>query len=215
MMIKVVEEGTARKIKSDYYKIAGKTGTAKIQDPETKKYVNKYRASFAGFFPADNPKYSCVVFVEEPRNGLTHGGSVAAPVFKEISDKVMSVDLDMHEPFNIGEDSITYLASLDFTTSVADYNRLAIQYDLPNDQYGEISYLKTNVQSDGQITVTPLAMANELVPNVTGMSLDEAIFLLENKGIKVRFSGKGKVKEQSVEPGLKIMKNMSIQLQLG
>lgn len=214
MMIKVVEEGTAKNIKSDYYLIAGKTGTAKIQSAEH-GYMNRYRASFAGFFPADAPKYSCVVFIEEPRAGLSHGGSVAAPVFKEIADKVMSVDMDMQQPFNNGEKQNEYLAANNFTTSIKAYKQLAKEFGLEVQQFDEATYLNTDISEEGKVVCTPVIMEENIVPNVKGMSLDEALFVLENAGLKVSFSGRGKVVSQSIDKGEKIIKNSTIQIQLG
>lgn len=214
MMIKVVEEGTAKNIKSDYYQIAGKTGTAKIQSAEH-GYMNKYRASFAGFFPADAPKYSCVVFIEEPRAGLSHGGSVAAPVFKEIADKVMSVDMEMQQPFNNGDQPQVYLTANNFTTSVTAYKQLAKEFGWEVQQFEDANYLKTSISDEGEVVCAPVAVEDNVVPDVKGMSLDEALFILENAGLKVSFSGRGKVIEQSLSKGDKIIKNSTIQIQLG
>ena len=216
MMKKVVEEGTARNIKSPYYTIAGKTGTSKIFDVERNEYVNRYRASFAGFFPAENPKYSCVVFIEEPSNGLTHGGSVAAPVFKEIADKIMAVDLEMLQPYNVKSDSAnTYLVQTNFKSSVKTYKNLASKMNLKVEHYENANYLETIINDEGQVQVKPFDATNTSIPDLSGMALDEALFILENAGVKVSFKGKGKVKAQSILPGTNITQNMTIQLQLG
>lgn len=90
MLTRVVTDGTARNIFSEHYKIAGKTGTARVEY-WLKDQPTRYRASFAGFFPADNPKYSCIVVVHKPDNNKgIYGGSVTAPVFKTIADWVYS-----------------------------------------------------------------------------------------------------------------------------
>src|SRR5690625_6666864 len=90
MMTRVVSEGTAKNIFSEHYEIAGKTGTARVEY-WIKDQKMRYRASFAGFFPADDPKYSCIVVVHKPENhkGI-YGGSVTGPVFKHIADWVYS-----------------------------------------------------------------------------------------------------------------------------
>jgi cell division protein FtsI (penicillin-binding protein 3) len=215
MMVKVVEEGTAKNIKSEYYSIAGKSGTAKILDPEH-GYVNRYRASFAGFFPAEDPQYSIIVFIEEPSAGLSHGGSVAAPVFKEISDKIMSVNLNNVAPFNLETDTPSvYLVDMRFKTSVKTYNTLAKNLGMKTDQYGNANYLEAKIDTSGKAEVKPLVMASKSIPDVSGMALDEALFILENVGLRVYFSGRGKVQTQSLPPGTAISKNMVIQLQLG
>jgi cell division protein FtsI (penicillin-binding protein 3) len=215
MMVKVVEEGTAKNIKSEYYSIAGKSGTAKILDP-VHGYVNRYRASFAGFFPAEVPQYSIMVLIEEPSAGLSHGGSVAAPVFKEISDKIMSVNLKNIQPFNMETDTPSvFLVDTRFKTSVKTYNTLAKNLNLKMDQYGNANYIDTQIDTSGKATLKPIVMKSKSIPDVSGLALDEALFILENIGLKVHFSGRGKVKGQSLQPGTAIKNNMVIQLQLG
>lgn len=93
MLRNVVLYGTGRRLRSATYGIAGKSGTAEINyvGKVDSKY-RKHRASFAGYFPADNPQYSCIVVISEPQKGLTHGGDLAAPVFRELSDRVMGVN---------------------------------------------------------------------------------------------------------------------------
>lgn len=93
LLREVVEKGTARNIATPLYSIAGKTGTAK--KVERGAYVNRYRASFVGFFPADKPRYSCIVVIDDPQEGGIHGGEVAAPVFREIADAVVFRDVQV------------------------------------------------------------------------------------------------------------------------
>lgn len=90
MLKKAVSDGTAKNIFTEHYEIAGKTGTARVEY-WVKDQPMQYRASFAGFFPADNPKYTCVVIIHKPdrRKGY-YGGGVTAPVFKKIADWVYS-----------------------------------------------------------------------------------------------------------------------------
>src|SRR5207247_2088085 len=86
------------------YKIAGKTGTAQIANEKYGyKFKTKvsYQASFVGYFPADNPKYSCIAVVYSPSNDVYYGGAVAAPVFKEIADKVYASRLELHKEYEI------------------------------------------------------------------------------------------------------------------
>lgn len=89
----VVDSGTAKIIKNPIYKIAGKTGTAQIAKPGG-GYLKKYNASFVGYFPADNPMYSCVVLINKPDGGSYYATKVAAPVFKEVADKVYATRYD-------------------------------------------------------------------------------------------------------------------------
>ncbi|MFM9027692.1 MAG: peptidoglycan D,D-transpeptidase FtsI family protein [Bacteroidota bacterium] len=98
MMEGVVQNGSASCLNKSPYKIAGKTGTAQINKPKFgyDKSNISYQASFVGYFPADQPKYSCIVVVYAPSNKDYYGGAVAAPIFKDIADKVYSTHLDLH-----------------------------------------------------------------------------------------------------------------------
>ena len=91
----VVENGTAKNIKGTHYRIAGKTGTAKIL--ENGRYTTKYITSFVGYFPAHEPKYSAIVLIKNPRGWYQYGSSVAAPVFKEIADNIYARDINLHQ----------------------------------------------------------------------------------------------------------------------
>ena len=96
LLERVVEKGTASSIREGHYAIAGKTGTA--QKIVNGAYTKQYYTSFAGYFPADAPKYSCIVVIDHPKGVPQYGSDVAAPVFKEIADKIYATDLELHEP---------------------------------------------------------------------------------------------------------------------
>src|SRR5690606_6928859 len=102
MLEGVVEEGTAKNLKNEVYKIAGKTGTAQIANKKLGyKYKNdlkvSHQASFVGYFPADNPKYTCIVVVNAPSKGVYYGNLVAGPIFKEVADKVYATSIEIHK----------------------------------------------------------------------------------------------------------------------
>jgi len=191
LMTEVIERGTAKNIKSNKYSIAGKTGTCEVE--YWKEYSNenkRYRASFAGFFPAENPKYSCIVVVNDftdPSGNNHYGGSIAAPVFKEISDKVFALDSEM-EYFSKQENNQSNYIQL--TQSV-------------NNSFSEESIL--SIKNDLQ---------NGLMPNLKGVEIMDALFLLENNGIIVEFEGNGKVNSQSVPKGKKLNKGLIVKLKL-
>jgi cell division protein FtsI (penicillin-binding protein 3) len=206
LLLGVVENGTARNIKNPNYKIAGKTGTAqKIIDGS---YKEIYYTSFAGYFPADRPKYSMVVVIDSPKGVAVFGGDVSAPVFKEIADKIFAKDLDLNVvnqtkilPSAVPGSKFPYVAS----------------------GKGEELPLKSPTQEDwvvasslaGQVQLQQTETENAVVPNVSGMSLRDALYLLENKGLKVNFNGKGKVLSQSISPGTLLTPNATIDLVLG
>lgn len=186
VMENVIVKGTADNIYSSSFSMAGKTGTAKkfVQKHIDKEgnvvsagYSNKhYTASFVGFFPVEEPKYSCIVVVHDPdkKKGY-YGATVAAPVFKEIAQKIYTS------------------TPVEFETKPNDFSFKSI----------EDSYVKYDVLVRGE---------RNKVPNVIGMSAMDALSVLENVGLKVRFSGVGKVKKQSIKEGEKVVKGKTIVL---
>ena len=175
MMKNVVERGTGKDIYSKNLSMAGKTGTCQT---EYWKEEGKYIASFAGYFPADNPEYSCIVVIHKPNKKIGYyGGVVAAPVFRKIAQKIYSDTPIIDE------------------VKLAEANTASVERDFEN-------YFEKAQQ------------ALETIPNVRGMSGMDAVSLLENLGLKVEFSGSGKVKSQSLKAGQKLSKNQKIILQL-
>lgn len=217
MMRSVVENdthGTARKIFTPHYTIAGKTGTAKLYTPG-KGFVNEYQASFAGFFPADEPKYSCIVVITGPTGIHQHGGDVAAPVFRELADKIMSVDVNRHDRINVlareekGNLPPTLIGELDDVARIS--KKFGYRVNTSNKEHDFLSArMDTTV-----IRVAQLSQSTGKVPDVRGMAADDAIFLLENAGLQVILNGRGKVREQSIVPGAAVIKGSTIQILLG
>jgi cell division protein FtsI (penicillin-binding protein 3) len=199
----VVENGTAKNLKNETFKIAGKTGTAQIPDKKTgykEKSRITYQASFVGYFPADNPKYSCIVVVNAPSRFVYYGNLVAGPVFREIANKVYATSLDMHEAINRGWPS---LADIPYTKS-GNTEELedALDYlDIPNKSIIRDSEWALASIENEKVKLSPRQVIKNLVPNVVGMGLKDALFLMEDSGIRVNVSGRGTVRYQSVSPG--------------
>ena len=214
MLEGVVENGTATNIKNSNYKIAGKTGTA--QTLENGRYIKKYYTSFAGYFPADKPKYSCIVVIDNPKGYSQYGSDVAAPVFKEIADKIYASDLQIHHP---------YLAVPDSTSKEFPLIRSGYQPELaeictvlgvsqeaaPAEDWVQATF----DENENVIGWEPKKVSMESVPDVRGMTLRDALYLLENKGLRVEFEGRGRVSRQSQSPGDKALKGTIIKLILG
>ena len=215
LLLGVVENGTARNIKNPNYKIAGKTGTAqKIIDGS---YKEIYYTSFAGYFPADRPKYSMVVVIDSPKGVAVFGGDVSAPVFKEIADKIFAKDLDLNVvnqtkilPTAVPGSKFPYVASGkgEELQGIFEYLKLPLKSPTQEDWVVASSLA-------GQVQLQQTETENAVVPNVSGMSLRDALYLLENKGLKVNFNGKGKVLSQSISPGTLLTPNATIDLVLG
>jgi cell division protein FtsI (penicillin-binding protein 3) len=215
MLEGVVEHGTAANLKGANYKIAGKTGTAQIARD---KYGYRagarisYQASFVGYFPAEDPLYSCIVVVNAPSNSVYYGNLVAGPVFKEISDKVYSTNF--FRDYSRDEKDEVALAAPDagngFRSDISEVLRdLRIRYRRTADD----DWVATRESGD-TIRLVGVTPQFGLVPDVRGMSLRDAIYLLENSGLKVRFNGKGKVRRQSPEHGAKLWEGSVVSLDL-
>lgn len=211
MMEGVVERGTAKNINHSHYKIAGKTGTAK--KVKNGRYVKEYYTSFAGYFPAEAPRYSCIVVIDNPKGYQIYGSDVSAPVFKEIADKIYSLELDMHE---IGTTERTYVTGVFPYIKAGKREELAMicnELGISNHAKAETEWVKTSVINDA-VYWKGNNIKYEVVPDVRGMTLRDAIYVLENLGLKVEVNGRGRVSTQSMTPGGKITKGSTIKLQM-
>ena len=208
-LVGVVEEGTGKSLRSSDYQAAGKTGTTRLAVPGA-SYGKYYTASFAGYFPADRPKYSCIVVVNKPTAGKYYGSSVAGPVFKSVADMLYARSLDIQSPVNI-KDTLQYQNL--FAGSANKVN--TVESELFQKNIQERADWLNLENKDSLVNVQKIEMQKNAVPNVLNMGFDEALFLLENAGLKVVYKGQGIVKQQSLQPGYKHEKGQTIQLQLG
>jgi cell division protein FtsI (penicillin-binding protein 3) len=212
----VVQEGTATNLKNANYTIAGKTGTARVAESSA-GYGTKitYQASFAGYFPADNPKYSCIVVVNAPNRSVYYASHVAGPIFAEIADKVYATSINIHDELK-STDDFTSLTKIPVSKS-------GMQKDL-NNVFEElhVKVHSSNAENKWVVTQTGLDqvemgrrnIVENLVPNVKGMSAQDAVYILENAGLKVRLRGSGMIKSQSIIPGANIYRGQEIILEL-
>jgi cell division protein FtsI (penicillin-binding protein 3) len=214
ILIRVVEDenGTGRKILTPHYRIAGKTGTAKMSFGSS-GYTDKNLSSFVGFFPADAPLYSCIVVVGGPQGLLTTGGAISAPVFRTMADKIITSNIKSNKAINKDSSiaSVPVPLMVGETDAVKEFNkRFNIRFDFKEDN----EYAVVRSDSTKKIKIGIIEIAENKLPNVRGMLLDDAVSLLENKGLKVVFAGKGKVAVQSLPAGSPIIKGSLIQLYL-
>ncbi len=201
----VVTEGTARNIRSEYLTIAGKTGTAQLNYHKFRASKGiRHQAGFCGFFPADNPVYSCIVVISEPERGGYHGAEVAAPVFRSIADRCFAMKAEMHEPINQSKPEklkTNMLPSFD-AGSKEDMEQslrwLGLDY-VEEDKVVDWTVLKS--EPGDSLVMMSRTISDKTIPSVIGMGLKDAIYLLENRGCKVKVSGVGKVRRQSLTPG--------------
>ncbi len=218
----VVLSGTGRAIKSPFYQISGKTGTAQVADRIDGKWypytAGIYQGTFVGYFPSDAPKYTiCVVVRTKPHAGTYYGGSLAAPVFRMISDKIFASGMGT---WKAGIDSVmkkddksisgreaTAAAYRDITTA------LGLGVPVPNWNPRSITRISTDTTSRPHLfhQLTPKG----IVPDLNGMSLRDAVYLLEHAGMQVDVVGRGTIRSQSIPPGSTIIKGQTIRIQLG
>lgn len=211
MLEGVCETGTGRSLQNPYFELAGKTGTAQIAGVGGYQ-KGMYLASFAGYFPADNPKYSMIVTFNNPK-GAYYGGSVAGPVFKEIAEKVYASQILME---NIPDEEPTGAIKLpDVKKGKSEHIlRIAKELEIENIKgtpQTELALVKTE---GGHIVLADDNITPGIVPDVRGMGVSDAIFLLENAGLNVKVNGVGKVKVQSLNPGTKCRVGQTVYLTL-
>ena len=183
----VVSQGLGRKAGSPLFKVAGKTGTAQVADQYGGYHsgITRYWLSFAGYFPADNPLYTCIVCIK--KSGLpASGGGMSGVVFHHIAEGVMARHLKMSVDDAHDENSVA-------TPEVKNGNAKAANLVLDK--------LDIDKRAPKEEQYSP-----NITPNVTGMGAKDAVYLLESRGLKVRLHGRGKVKSQSYAAGKEIVK---------
>lgn len=222
MLEQVVQNGTGRSLSKSPYRIAGKTGTAQINYARKGGEKMRYRASFAGYFPAEKPLYSCMIMITEPHKQHVYGSDLAAPVFKEIADKVYATLLkDRPE----GGLNIADLAAKGRCPMVAagyggDLQRAFAALGVPADaEVEETAFVRMTAMHDGTTApagyrVRTVHRMKEVMPDVRGLGARDAVYILEKQGLRVQLNGSGRVRRQSVEAGQPIRKNDKVLLEL-
>ncbi|HBG58701.1 MAG TPA: hypothetical protein DDX07_11890 [Porphyromonadaceae bacterium] len=210
MLVGVIEEGTAKVVASDYFTVAGKTGTAQIASGGG--YEGGYYVSFCGYFPADKPMYTIFVGLRKPK-GVPSGGGMAGMVFKNIAEKtfVRKVQLTVND------------CKIDSTLQKKPaikhgnwgLNKVVLaSLNLPAGELDETAnWVKMTRDS---LAYRPKAMAlhNSMIPDVRGMGARDAVYLLEKMGLRINLTGAGKVVSQSFPPGQKLVKGTTITITL-
>ncbi|NJK95532.1 MAG: PASTA domain-containing protein [Bacteroidales bacterium] len=213
MLAGVVDSGTAKNLRDSVLKIAGKTGTAQIAKGKDGYRIDlSYQASFVGYFPADDPKYSCIVVVNSPSNSVYYGNVVAGPVFKEIADKVYATSLNWH-PIIESESHPKVDLPFSKTGNRRELDYVMDELNIPVKNRVKSDWVTTS-RKDDKIEFEKRTVIEQLVPNVVDMGLKDALFLLENAGLKVIVKGRGKVTKQSIAPGTRIKQGGTIYLNM-
>ncbi len=202
----VVQSGTARRLKSEEFTFAGKTGTTRIQynnqkgverDKNEKK---KYNASFAGYFPAENPKYSLIVVMYEPE-GAIYGAQVAGPVFKKIAEKCHSFFFK-NELAERKQELKDFMIERKQSGYAVDYDNLMAYMDVDYDKRSNSKWVQL-LPSEEDVKMEKKKILKKEVPDVRGMGLRDAMYVLESIGMEVKANGTGRVVTQTIRPGTK------------
>ena len=200
MLIGVVENGSAkRRLSRTPYGIAGKTGTSQINYTQRDNAEMRYCASFAGYFPAENPQYSCIVVIFNPKQGLNYGGELAAPVFKDLADRVCGTILNME--LKIPKEKTVrppYVKKGNAKEICMAFEYLGMKYR-KSDTVGNPQWLDAEQDTNGNAIYHTYNVPNGVVPNCKGMTAKDAVFMLERMGLKVSIEGRGKVVSQSLQ----------------
>ncbi len=210
----VVERGTASNISNANYRIAGKTGTA--QTLKDGRYLRQYYTSFAGYFPAEKPKYSAIVVMDNPKGYRQYGSDVAAPVFKEIADKIFALDLKMHDQYELADKPEMGVFPVVQAGKKEDMSIMLNYLGISNHSTSpDVEWVRAGI-SKNAIKWSETAHKPGLVPDVNGMTLRDALYLLENSGLEVVVKGQyGRVVKQSQSPGSRALKGSTIKIEIG
>lgn len=182
MLEGVVSKGTAKSVQSKLFTTAGKTGTSQIFLQGTNKNAEgrtRHQITFCGYFPADKPMYSCIVYIREPQ-GYASAGGMCGKVFKELAEKA----------FILGGGDLPIWAK--------DSSNVDMTID------------KAIVKEK----IKPITTDDNIMPDVMGLTASDAIYILENKNVRVFLNGYGHVTSQSIPTGTEIKKGMTVILTL-
>lgn len=209
MLVGVVEEGTARVVASDYFQVAGKTGTAQIASGGG---YGGYYVSFCGYFPANEPMYTIFVGIRKPK-GVPSGGGMSGMVFKNIAEQtyIRKVRLTVEDyPVDSLLQKEPPLKNGNWTHS----RKMLTLLGLPAGETEEPAEWVHVEKDSTAYLLKSLTVNGSLVPNVRGMGARDALYLLEEAGLRVLLSGAGRVVSQSISPGSRLVKGQTITITL-
>lgn len=212
MLEGVVTEGTAKSVfKTASYSVAGKTGTAQIANGKSGYGVTKtYQASFCGYFPANNPKYSMIVVINHPTKGSYLAALVAGPVFRKIADKIYAstMEINRNAPLHyVGNTNLPQIKKGNVQALKQVYSKLGVKPLYASNNTGGLDTSNGIAYEDNKYKTG-------VVPQVTGMGLSDALFAMGNAGYKVTVRGSGVVNSQSVAAGSIIPKGSKVTIEL-
>jgi len=208
-------KGTAHNVRSKHVRIAGKTGTAQISKGAAgyKAGGTSHQVSFCGYFPADDPLYTCIVVIREPKKGYPSGGKMAGSVFKSIAEEIMALKSNL-KPEHLKLDSTAIYPY--FPQAKGGYARAlnSVMSNLNlNIRTTNTNWISTNT-TDSVLDIKPLKVFKNKMPDLQGMGAKDAMYLLGQMGLRVQVNGRGKVVSQNISVGNQVTKGQLVRIQL-
>lgn len=214
-LVGVVEgkKGTGRNLQNDLVRIAGKSGTAQVSQGIAGYKANgkKHRVSFAGYFPVENPEYTCMVVFTAPEIGYASGGHMAGAVVKEIAMRTMFYK-SSRTPEMVKGDTIhpkpwfPNTKSGEYASTFEVFKTLSLPTDRLNGEWMKVE------SKDKEISSKPIAVQKGIMPDLIGMGARDAFYLLGKMGVKALMEGCGKIQSQSLPAGSKCVPGSTVRL---
>lgn len=210
----VVSLGLGKKAGSPYFHVSGKTGTAQIWTKNG--FASQYLVSFAGYFPSEKPLYSCIVCIQ--KGAPASGGTMCAPVFKQVAEAVMaqrkSTDYSTVCDSTNCLNPMVNAGNMVAAQNVLDQLNVKYNSNLDTDE-NALVWGNCSTTNNGLTINSLVDVKGNIVPDVRGYGLRDALYRLEKLGLKVKFCGVGRVTEQNLQPGYHFQKGQTISLVLG
>lgn len=213
MLRGVITDGTGKVVNSPYVEIAGKTGTAQLSTGKAGYAGGGHQVSFCGYFPAGDPRYSCIVVIRNPRIGYASGGTMSGGVFRTIAEQIYARSLvrDVTEELaDTLHSPVPRVLNGEYDQTKLVLNNLDVDY---SNQRDTAHWVKTDVE-ENEVLIKDMELADDLVPRVIGMGVKDALYLLEKRGLKTQVYGSGRITQQSVTPGSRVSKGQTVVLTL-
>jgi cell division protein FtsI (penicillin-binding protein 3) len=181
--------GTGKPVFKDCpYKVAGKTGTAHVADGKYGYNDGVYQASFVGYFPAENPQFTCIVVIKtKPYAPMHFGGQLAAPVFKEVADRLYSMYVQHTDSLQYAANTFSDSISYNYVGMKSDVSGIMNVLDIPFKEAPATGSDWVSVYKKGNTpAASDKAISSTNMPSLQGMGLKDAIYVCENMGLKVK-----------------------------
>ena len=210
----VVLHGTAKNLKDSNYVIAGKTGTALVANGKRGYADHIYQSSFAGYFPADNPQYSCIVVIKNKSHAAKfYGALVAGPVFKAIADRLYATQVNSPAS-NIATAIKDSSNNYNYVSIASNLKKILQQMHIVYRDSAKASNIAQLSYTGQQYAIKKIHNNTNTMPSLQGMGFKDALYVLENMGVKIMARGRGKVSAQSITAGTVVRKNEVVYVQL-